>query len=200
MSTATETEKPAMPSVWHRLRCTPLFDLLRGRLSGSLDYQQVIQESELSEAVQQMIILTLKRSRLWASEKVDLAIELVSHFQDGLSAQVDEQQLMDQFGDPSAAGKLMGRGKRRNRPLWWKLLYWMRNSIATVAAVYVLLIAYYWTLTPTISVDYVSLYNRGAMETLEQDRAWPVYQQVAQEFGHDDYKAFGKLFHDDVAA
>ncbi len=87
----------AISSFWHRLRYTRLRDALRGRLDSSLDWEGVIAiaglPSELAGAVREVV----SRTRLWRREKVDVAAELVAHFQDGLEAGRTPTDLVQSF-------------------------------------------------------------------------------------------------------
>ena len=76
----------AMTSMWHRLRYTRLRDALRGRFDASLDWQSLISLAELPPELAAAVRHVVSRSRLWRREKVDVAAELIAHFQDGLAA------------------------------------------------------------------------------------------------------------------
>jgi HAAS len=69
------------------------------------------------------------RKGLWASEREDIRREIEAHFLDGLRTGLSEDELADSFGDPRRAARLMVRGKRRARPLVWKVSHQMRTAI-----------------------------------------------------------------------
>jgi hypothetical protein len=69
------------------------------------------------------------RKGLWASEREDIRREMHAHFLDGLRAGHSEDELLDSFGDPRRAAKLIVRGKQRARPLGWKLSHQIRTGI-----------------------------------------------------------------------
>ena len=76
----------AICSLWHRLYFTRMRDVLRGRLDASLDWRQTVALAELPDELAEAVRQVVGRTRLWRREKVDVAAELVAHFQDGLAA------------------------------------------------------------------------------------------------------------------
>ena len=62
-------------STIRRLRYTPLWDLLRGRVSGRLDVKGTIEASGLPAEAKELVRRVVKRTRLWLAEKVDVANE-----------------------------------------------------------------------------------------------------------------------------
>jgi len=121
-----------------RLLHTPLFDLVRGRLTGSLDLRRVIAAAGLPQPVNDLIRRVARRTRLWRIERVDVARELAEHFRDGLAAGRTAEELIESFGDPRQAARLIRRAKLRSRPLFWRV--WRRvwragvQALGTVAA------------------------------------------------------------------
>src|SRR5438105_11066936 len=105
---------------FHELRHTPVRDLLRRRQTGSLDLRKRVEASELPAPVREKVLTVAKRTRLWRSEKVAVADELLAHFADGLEAGQSAEDLLNCFGDERAAAKLIGRAKRRGRPVLWQ--------------------------------------------------------------------------------
>src|SRR6185369_6031576 len=96
----------ALSSLWHRLRYTRLRDALHGRLDASLDWQSLVALAELPPELAAAVRQMVSRSRLWRHEKVDVAAELVSHFQDGLAAGRTPAELLHSFGDSHASAQL----------------------------------------------------------------------------------------------
>ena len=52
-------------STWRRLTKTPLRDVLRGRLTGSLDLHRAIAGAALPPSLSDVILLVVRRTRLW---------------------------------------------------------------------------------------------------------------------------------------
>ena len=111
-------------STWHRLWHTRWRDLARGNVDGSLNWRALVAAEDLPANVRSLIEQVVGRTRLWRSEKVDVAREIVAHFQDGLEAGASSEQLIESFGDPRQAAKLIGRAKRRGRSLLWQFWHW----------------------------------------------------------------------------
>ena len=177
---------PAMPvpsdSLWSRLRTTPLRDAFRGRLTASLDFRRVIVAAGLPEPLSGVIYMTVRRARLWRSERMDVARELANHFRDGTDAGRMPEQLVKSFGDPRKAARLIRRAKLRNRPLAWRA--WRRTWRAVAILILLLLLTYIVqflrlvTAHPTISRNYGLEMNAPARAVPENDRAWPQYREA----------------------
>jgi hypothetical protein len=173
----------AIASVWHRLRCTRLRDVMRGRLDSSLDWRGVITLAnlppELAASVQQVV----SRSRLWRREKVDVASELVAHFQDGIEAGHTPADLLQSFGDPLAAAQLIRRAKRRNRSILWAAWHYGWMSLAGLFFLYVMAGLWMATRQPTVKVDYLADFNKSVQAIPENERAWPLYRDALLGMG-----------------
>jgi len=83
------------------------------------------------------------RKGLWASEREDIRREMEAHFLDGLQTGLSEDELVDSFGDPRRAARLMVRGKQRARPLAWKISHHARTAIGL--AFLMLCVLYTWS-------------------------------------------------------
>lgn len=182
MSTALMPENPLQRSTWARLRCTPMRDLVRGRLSCRLDLAAIVHGAGLTPPVSDLVLKVVSKTRLWRLEKADVAKELAAHFQDGLESGAAPQELIEAFGDPGRAAKLIRRAKKRNRPWAWRA---SRNAIRVVVAfvgvvlfLYALQTARFYLSSPSIKEDFRPRINAAALSTREADRAWPLYRQA----------------------
>ena len=136
---------------------------------------------------------TVRATGLWRRENADVCRELIAHFLDGREAGVDEAALVRDFGDPRAAARLIGRAKRRQRPLAWHAAMWGVRGVAGVFALaiclYGVLAWRYYSATPVIRRDYVAEINAAAAAVPESERAWPVYRgamtRLKPMFGRD---------------
>src|ERR1700743_2100412 len=97
------------PGWFNRLRLTPAKDLLRGKISGHLNWRYAIASSGLPKPISDLVFRVVKRTRLWRAERRSVADELISHFHDGLAAGETEANLIAAFGDEKAAAKLIRR-------------------------------------------------------------------------------------------
>jgi len=181
----TNSDRPAAPppSLLTRLRTTPLRDVLRGRLSGRLDFRRMLCESNLPAAITQAIGAVVRRTRLWKLEKADLARELITHFQDGLESGAAEQELVAAFGDVRQAARLMRRAKIRARPAAWKAWSF---SIRALGVLFGVLLAIYavqavrmLSAERVLKLNVLEIVNRDAEELPESERAWPRYRAAA---------------------
>src|SRR5690242_10958028 len=98
----------------HRLRYTPIRDLVRGRLTGRLDIAGRIDRADLPAPAKDLVRRVVRKTRLGSLEKLDVADELIAHFRDGLDAGESIEQLARSFGDEARAAKLIRRAKIRN--------------------------------------------------------------------------------------
>ncbi len=171
-------------SYWSRLTETPMRDLVRGRATGRLDTDALIQSAALPENLAAAIRRTVRRTRLWRLEKVDVARELIAHFRDGLETApgAAAESLLRDFGDEKQAAKLIRRAKRRNRPLVWHA--WRRGLQGFAALFLALVVGYswlayrYWTGEPKITHDYLADLNAKALAVPKDQAAWPLYREA----------------------
>lgn len=182
MSVGATTGRSEAVSRWHRLRYTPLRDVLRGHLSGRLDVEAVIAAADLPEPLAGLVRTTVRRTRLWRLEKVDVARELTTHFQDGVEAGTAADDLVRSFGDPRQPARLIRRAKIRNRPAAWRAT---RVVVRSLLACFGLLFVVYIGLTirlhtgsPKLSRNYLAELNAPALAVPEEDRAWPLYREA----------------------
>ncbi len=182
----------AAVTLWQRLWYTRLRDAVCGRFDASLDWRLVVADanlpSELADAVGQVV----KRTRLWRREKVDVASELVAHFQDGLEASRTPQQLLVSFGDPQQAARLIRRAKKQGRPLEWHLCRCFLWTGAALFLAYVAMAVYLFTGQPSIKTDYLAIINERALSVPENERAWPLYRAALQGMGLVEWNSVPK--------
>lgn len=178
MTSATSND-----SVWRRIYYSRFRDVLRGRLDARLDWRQIIASAGLPAELANAVTQVVSKSRLWRSEKAAVATELVAHFQDGLEAGQNGETLLIAFGDTHAASQLIGRAKRRGRPIGWQLFHYGWMTAAGLALVYVMLGLWMATGRPTVRVDYLAALNKTALAVPENERAWPEYRDALLAMG-----------------
>jgi hypothetical protein len=174
------------PPLSRRIRQTPLRDLLRGRLTGRLDWHKAITASDLPAETKRLIETAVRRTRLWRVEKVDVARELIAHFTDAAAADVPAAEATAAFGDPVAAARLIRRAKIRQRPMMWHALKWTRRLAVALIVFYIGLAVYFFIGRPSPTVDYVAELNTPIIATPINQRAWPIYREVLAENGDPD--------------
>jgi hypothetical protein len=175
-------------SVLRRLRYTPARDLVRGRISGRLDVKGAIEASALPPEAKEIVRRVVKRTRLWLSEKVEVAHELIAHFADGIESGANVETLIKKFGDERKAAKLIRRAKKRNRPLPWHILRALGWVIVALLTIYAFLAVRFVLGRPTPKVNYVALMNQPGLSMPEAERAWPLYRQAILQLGEREKK------------
>jgi len=70
----------------------------------------------------------------------------------------------------------MRRAKKRNRPLWWKLMRGIVRATACFVLVYIGLFAWLFFTHPSPSVDYVAPLNQIARSAPPEECGWPIYR------------------------
>jgi hypothetical protein len=169
-------------SWWARFWKTPLADLVRGQLTGSLDLRVAIAEAGLPLCLADLTRKVARHTRLSSREQVDVARELAQHFHDGLASGSAAEQLTESFGDERQAARLIRRAKLRSRPLRWRL--WRRTwqtlagVVALMVAVYLVLAVQLFAYHPTLARNYQLDIVRPTQGMPEADRAWPFYRRA----------------------
>ena len=165
-----------------RLLHTPLRDLARGRISGRLNYKAIIANAtDLPQPIRDLVLHITRRTRLWRREKADVAMELLAHFTDGIAAEETPDNLINSFGDPIAAAKLIRRAKIRNRPLAWHALKWATRGFAALLLFYAGAAVVYFVGRPTPNVDYIAQMNARIADVPMEDRGWPLLVPVIKK-------------------
>ena len=91
---------------------------------------------------------------------------------------VTAQQLVEDFGDPAVAAKLIQSSKRQNRPFWKKSLHAFGYGIIALIVAYAGTWVYYHQGVPVISTDYVVQLNAGIADVADSEKAWPIYRPM----------------------
>lgn len=170
-------------SIWRRLYYSRWRDVLRGRLDARLDWRQTIALSGLPENLADATTQVVRRTRLWRGEKVDVATDIIAHFQDGLEFGRSPDELLQSFGDPQAAAQLIRRAKHRNRPVAWHLLHYLLLAIGALVVLYLLMGVWQSFGRPTIRTDYLAIINKDPAAVPESERAWPIYRDALLAMG-----------------
>ena len=162
----------------------------------------MVRQSVLPIQLRDLVDRVVRRTRLWKGEKLDVAMELVAHFRDGLGAGRSADELSATFGDPDRASQLLRRAAKRKRPAWWQLMSMARKGavamVSALLAIYLFLFFRYHTGEVVISHDYLADMNARASASPETDRAWPTYKAAIAQLRHpgpvqptDAVKQFG---------
>ncbi len=176
------------PTLWHKLRHTPMSDLVRGRASNRLDLRSRLREANLPSPAVELITRVVRRTRLWRVERIDVADELIAHFQDGVSSGDSIEHLVSHFGDEDTAAHLITRGKRRGRSPIFKALGCIGWLLVAMLALYAISGAMFFLGKPHITVDYLAEQNSSVESVPVDQRAWPIYRQALLAIGGEPDK------------
>lgn len=164
------------PTSFHRLRHTPLIDVLRGRVTARFDWHATIARSELPPPLRGLVTQVVRRTKLWPSECMEVAQELIAHFHGGLTEGRSPENLAEAFGDPKTAAKLIRRGKVRNRSLAWHVTRRSAQALGVFIAIYAVAVLVLLAFKPRPTVDYLAMVNEVTTRSAPEDRAWPIYK------------------------
>ncbi len=171
--------------ILRRIRHTRLRDAVRGRFDASLDWRATIQRAELPPELTMLVSDVVRRTRLWRSERVAVAQELIAHFQDGIDAGTSSQELAQSFGDPKQTARMIRRAKHRCRPLVWQL-FRVGVWVLLLSGILYFLLAVWMSLDrPVVKVNYLDIVNQRARSVAVPDRAWPLYRKAALKMGRN---------------
>ena len=71
---------------WQSINATPFRDLIRGRITGRLDWRARLAAAGLPADVSALVTRVVRTTRLWRIERAAVADELVAHFADAIAA------------------------------------------------------------------------------------------------------------------
>ncbi len=151
---------------------------------------EVNNQNELPDPLRAIVERVVRSARLWPSERRDVRAELESHFHEGMRDMLEDgvaldesiEILHDSFGDPATAAKLIGRSKRKGRPMIWKITVGILITLTASTVLAGGLAAYLFMGEPSPSVDYIEQINAQIKQTPEENRAWPILHDALLEF------------------
>lgn len=155
-------------------------------MSDTAPFMQSDAFESLPDALCEVIRCVVRKTRLWPSEKRDVQAELESHFREGLieltgqgmSVGESVEVLRDGFGDPELTAKLIRRGKRRGRSMFWKIIVGTALTGLGGVSAGAAYVGYLWLAEPNPTVNYVEKINEPIMQIPESDRSWPVLRDA----------------------
>lgn len=166
-----------------RIHHSPMRDLLRGRVTGRLDWRRRVAASGLPETLRETVAGVVRRTRLWRLERAAVADELIAHFHDALAGGVEADRAVANFGDARTAARLIRRAKRRGRPLAWHVWTYVARGLLVLAVIYAFFLANFLLSRPVVGVDYFARLNAPTLSVPEADRAWSLYRRALLDLG-----------------
>jgi hypothetical protein len=142
----------------------------------------------------EFIRLVIKKMRYRKSARRDVQEELSAHFEDMLKGCASDEerkqkarQLIGEFGDAKLLGILLRRAKKRCRPLWRTITARVFQTIGVLIVLFCLYTVWFLTGRPTISVDYLAVWNQMSRpQVRDEDNAWPHYEKAISLFVEPD--------------
>lgn len=172
----------ALPPPWQRVFKTPFRELVSEGPTGSLDWRVTLAKANPPEPVAELIGDVVRKSGLWSNEKQAVTGELLAHFGDGLEAAATAEELVESFGDPATAAKLIRRAKKRCRPIGWHAWWWATRGAAIAVVAYVAFGFYLMNRRPQVDTDVLWMtINRPIHSRPEAEKAWPEYARLLEQ-------------------
>ena len=175
------SDSTTSPGLVRLMGTTPMRDIVRGRLTGRLDIPRACDRAGLPPSLRDLVLRTVRATRLWRVERADVASELIAHFRDGLEAGRTPEELSAAYGDSALAARLMRSTKKQSRPLPWKL--WVLALKATGTLILLCMICYAFLFVrfhmgrPTLTMNVLRDLNAPVHEIPSEQRAWSLYTQ-----------------------
>ena len=148
--------------------------------------RKLVEESGLPTPVRSWILDVTQRSRLWRSERAEVAREIIAHALDAIEHGKDPDELLASMGDPKTLAKLVRRSMKRKRPWIWKRF---RDTRRAIGVIVVLLVIFYGTLaarfylsSPSVTTNYLAQMNERREQFDESEHAWPIYEEVVRSW------------------
>ncbi len=177
---------PSLSKAWiWSVEKSPLLNISRWIIHRGYPNTQAraeIEAAQLPSELAKLIDTTVRRTKLWRSERAEIAMEFITHTQDALESGKSPDEIISSFGNPKKVAKLLRRSTKRKRPLYWRTLRNMRRAIGAVFVlffvVYSVQLVRYLSGEPNIKTNYVQLINSHNEAYSEDEKAWPIYNQI----------------------
>ncbi|MEM0914929.1 MAG: hypothetical protein AAGK09_10010 [Planctomycetota bacterium] len=166
-----------MSGWWRRLRHTDLLDLLRGRVTGAMDWRTHLAESGLPEPQRAWVEAVIRHARLPNAIDIGIAHDLIADLQARRAASAEA------LGDPALAAALIRRAKRREFRRMAPVAY---GTLGVVVLAWSILALRFYGGEPQITTDYLAQLNAPIFAIPEHDRGWPAYRAALLDLALDE--------------
>ncbi len=133
-----------------------------------------------------------RRTKLWATERADIARELAAHATDALGSQRDANDILTSMGDPKTVARLMRRSAKRKRSWLWQLRWWTSNAIlvtlGTMTLAYAALFVRFNTGAPEVTRHFMAELNERNAGYAQDQHAWPAVEALWIEWKREDLR------------
>ncbi len=153
---------------------------------------ELLAAADLPAPIPARIAAIVRATRLWKSERADIARELIAHAHDALSAGRSPEDTADSLGDPATISKLLRRSTRRKRPWHWqarhRTLQAIGISLLALVGVYIVLFIRFNTGSPSITHNYLAELNERNNAFTDDQKALPAYEAL--------HRAWSPMYHE----
>lgn len=153
-------------------------------------WRQAIRQSQLSSEVQALLFDVVGGTGLLSDEKLEVAEELIAHFEDGLQRGRSTAALIEDFGDPQVATQLIRNGKQRTRKMKNRFVQGSLWLGALSAGGFLTLVVIFYMGKPQPRVDYLAQINKPALEAADHDKGWTIYRDLWTKHGFSEGGGF----------
>lgn len=151
-----------------------------GRRAPTAD--QRLAAADLPEPVAQRIAAIVRATRLWKSERAEIARELIAHAEDALTAGRSPEDTADSLGDPKAIAPLLRRSAKRKRHWLWQARHRTLQAIGigllAIIGIYVVLFIRFNTGSPDIKRNYIAELNERNSAYTDDQKALPALEAL----------------------
>jgi|GEM_PF-697652 len=157
-------------------------------ITGMSGANQSDSPANLPPDVDALIDQVVRKTRLRKRERVDVARELRSHFEEAIAAGKTSAQALNAFGDPHAAARGLRISARAKRSLLdrtlGQTLQWTAGAAIVLVAMYGGFALYLNTRPHTISFDPIKLFRDSLPVPKSPDETvWPAYRDALISLG-----------------
>lgn len=142
----------------------------------------LIAAADLPTPVAERVAAIVRATRLWKSERADIARELIAHAQDALAAGRTPEDTADSLGDPTTVARLLRRSAKRKRHWLWqarqRTLQAIGLCLLAIVGFYTVLFVRFNTGSPSITRNYIAELNERNNTYPEDQKALPAYEAL----------------------
>ena len=142
----------------------------------------VIGEADVPAPIGKRINDITRRTRLWPTERADIARELIAHARDALDANRNIDDILSTLGESRDVAKLLRRSAKRKRHWLWQIRHRISQAILTTLgislALYAILFIRFNTGSPDIKRNYIAELNQRNAGFTEDQHAWPAIEAL----------------------
>jgi len=114
---------------------------------------------------------------------MEVAEDLMAHFQDGARSGKSFKSLIGSFGEPEIVAKLIRNSKLRSRSMFAKVLKATMVGGGLMGLVYAAIAMFFSMGVPNPSTDFLAVFNSNQIEVTEEDSGWSVYRESWSRHG-----------------